>query len=187
MNEEELRQAEVDKYESCYNDKTYHMGRERMVRAKVALLGLPCRGSLLDVGCGCREMLIFAREELRFDRVLGTETVDRLLKAKDVVYATVDELPFDDNEFEVVSMFDVMEHLNEFDLLKACSELERVASKYVVVTASNLDSIEKGVQLHITKKEYDVWDTFFRTAFSGNVTWMHNLTTRINETWVIEL
>lgn len=187
MNEKELRQAEVNKYQSCYTDKTYCMGRVRMVRAKVALLGLPCRGSLLDVGCGRREMMVYAREELRFDRVLGTETVSKLIKEKDVVYATVDKLPFDNNEFEVVSMFDVIEHLNEFDLLKACSELERVASKYVVVTACNLDSIEKGVQLHITKKEYKDWDLFFRTAFSGNVMWMHNLTTRINETWIIEL
>lgn len=185
-NEEELRQLEVDKYSICYDeDPGYRMGRLRMIEAKKALAELPYRGSYLDVGCGRGEMVAYAKDGLKFEFVRGTETVDSLL-SDIIVKATVDNLPFHDGQFEVVSMFDVIEHLNEFDLEVACKELDRVSSNVIIVTASNVPSTERGMDLHITKKPYAEWDKFFNEVFSGKAVWRHDLTCRINETWIVE-
>ena len=185
--EEELRQAELAKYKICYeNDPTYKMGRERMLDAREVLSRQPYRGSYLDVGCGRGEMLDYARRDLKFRKTHGTETVEGLMIMGMLTIATVDNLPFHDSEFEVVSMFDVIEHLNEFDIERGCKELYRVAEKVLIITASNVSSIEQGMELHITRKPYDEWDTFFRSVFPGEVIWCKDLSNRINETWMIK-
>ena len=154
--QETLRKIELKKYKICYdNDPTYRMGKGRMIDAKKALSIPPFRGSYLDVGCGRGEMMDYARRDLGFRRVQGTETVEGLMIMGMVTMATVDNLPFNDNEFEVVSMFDVIEHLNWFDVEKGCRELYRVAEKALVITASNVSSIERGMELHITRKPYE--------------------------------
>jgi len=183
--EEELRKQEIDRYKKIYpKDTTYKMGKLRMIEAKKALQEQPYRGSYLDVGCGRGEMLDYAKA-LGFSVVHGTEVVPELEIMGMVTMASVDNLPFNTNWFQVVSMFDVIEHLNEFDLIPACNELQRVASDRVIITASNVPSIEDGVDLHITKKSYEEWDEFFQGIFCGDVEWRKDLSCRINETWVV--
>ena len=185
--QETLRKIELKKYKICYdNDPTYRMGKGRMIDAKKALSIPPFRGSYLDVGCGRGEMMDYARRDLGFRRVQGTETVEGLMIMGMVTMATVDNLPFNDNEFEVVSMFDVIEHLNWFDVEKGCRELYRVAEKALVITASNVSSIERGMELHITRKPYQEWDEYFRSVFPGEVIWCKDLSNKINETWIIK-
>ena len=51
------RAVEYEKYARCYTEKNYRMGAARMVDAVRDLESLPCRGSYIDVSCGCGEML----------------------------------------------------------------------------------------------------------------------------------
>lgn len=151
------------------------------------LRALPCRGSYLDVSCGRREMLEQARL-LGFDLVRGTEIVPELIDGKTVVYGEVHGLPFADCSFDVVTMFDVIEHLIPGDDRAACIEMARIARKHVILTANNKPSFNKaGDDLHINKRPYEEWDRLFRDWFPGSVRWIQGERHYVSEAWRIDL
>jgi ubiquinone/menaquinone biosynthesis C-methylase UbiE len=177
--------AEVDKYEAAYRSQGYRMGEARMQAALAALSGLPCRGALLDVGCGRGEMLAQAAN-LGFDPVCGAEVVSYLVGGA-VVQAPAWDLPFADKSFDVVTMFDVIEHLHEPDGLAALRELRRVASRFVVITAANFSHVVGEVELHITRKPYADWDALIRRHVGPAATWLPRRFDACSETWVVEV
>jgi ubiquinone/menaquinone biosynthesis C-methylase UbiE len=185
---DEARAAEHAKYHRAYalNPK-YRMKAERMADAVNDLRALPCRGSYLDVSCGRGEMLARAKE-LGFGQVAGTEIVPALIDGETVVRAEVHDLPFADRSFEVVTMFDVIEHLIPGDDRAACEEMARVASKHVILTANNKPSFNKaGDDLHINKRPYEEWDRLFRSWFPGTVTWIRGKRAYVSEAWRVDL
>jgi ubiquinone/menaquinone biosynthesis C-methylase UbiE len=182
------RKFEHLKYERAYTNKRYRMKNERRMDAVNDIKRLPVRGSYLDVGCGQGDMLDWA-ERLDFRPVHGTEIVASLIDRKRVSYAEVHALPFIDSAFNVVTMFDVIEHLIPGDDERACLELQRVAKHHVVLTANNGPSFNKfGDDLHINKRPYDEWDSLFRKWFNqGKVTWIKGDRNYISEAWRIDL
>lgn len=162
------RLAEFIKYERAYGDPNYHMGPARMSDAVNDLRSIPCRGAYLDVSCGRGEMLRHA-EALGFSPVQGTEIVGDLIDGDRVVRAEAHALPFPDRSFDVVTMFDVMEHLVIGDDEAACRELARVAGKHILLTVNNRPSIHGGIDLHINKRPYPEWDRLFHQWFPGRV------------------
>jgi ubiquinone/menaquinone biosynthesis C-methylase UbiE len=184
MNEE--RTNEHRKYEAAYKLPNYRMSGLRMNDAHADLVALPSRGTYLDVGCGRGEMLDFAAAN-GFSSVKGVEIVPALIDGHRVVKGEVHDLPFPDRSFTVVTMFDVIEHLIPGDDELACRELERVASKHILLTANNLPSMKAiGEELHINKRPYDEWDALFCQWFSGEVTWLKT-STYVSECWRIDL
>jgi ubiquinone/menaquinone biosynthesis C-methylase UbiE len=162
------RAAEHAKYERAYGmNARYRMKADR--RALSAReIGRLDRGSYLDVACGQGDMLADA-ERMGFGPVQGTEIVPALIGGK-VVRAEVHALPFADKSFDVVSMFDAIEHLLPGDDYAACRELARVARRHVLITANNHPSFNKaGDDLHINKRPYHEWDRLFRCWFRGKV------------------
>lgn len=180
------RDAERARYTTAYARENYRMGQRRMADAVRDLAALPCRGSYLDVSCGRGEMLVHA-EHMGFAPVQGTEVVHTLLNER-VIYAEVHALPFGDDAFDVVTMFDVIEHLIPGDDERACRELACVARRHILVSANNRPSLEPdGSDLHINKRPYEEWDTLFRAWFGpATVTWLkgHRY---VSETWQIDL
>lgn len=193
MNSKE-QAAEIAKYTACYKDPNYRMGPRRKDQAKLQLGALAqatgALGSYLDVGCGRGEMLDYARE-IGFARVEGTEVVPELIKRQGVSYAEGWALPFPDRSFEVVSLFDVIEHVLPGDDERICRELARVASRAILITASNRPSVHEGVELHINRRPYDQWDRLFRAWFGGTsggeVDWLDNAATPLCEMWRVLL
>ena len=170
MNIDKARAAEHEKYTRCYTQGNYRMGFVRMKPAVDALKKLPCRGKYLDVGCGRGEMLNFALY-LGFSNVHGTEIVPELTDGDRVVRAEVHSLPFDRGSFDVVTMFDVIEHLLPGDDELACRQLAKVARRHILITANNKASRNRaGDVLHINRREYAEWDSLFRQWFAGKVT-----------------
>src|SRR5690606_6132026 len=114
--------AEHAKYQRAYAlNPNYRMKRERMADAIKDLESLPCRGWYLDVSCGRGDMLL-AAAMMGFSRVIGTEIVPELLDGDRLSRAEVHDLPFGDDAFDVVTMFDVIEHLIPGDDEAACRE-----------------------------------------------------------------
>lgn len=182
----EARRAEHEKYERAYQTE-YGMSGARMKDARNDLHALPCRGSYLDVGCGRGEMLHHARD-FGFAPVHGVEVVRNLVDGNLVVYGEAHALPFDDNSFDVVTLFDVIEHLLPGDDEEACREMARVARKHIVLTANNRDShLHDGTDLHINKRAYDEWDRLFRDWFPGEVTWIKGNRHYVSEAWRVDL
>lgn len=176
------RQFEVNKYPRAYKHPNYRMGDARRRHAQAIVTGFDVRGSYLDVGCGRGEMLKHARA-LGFERVQGTEVVPSLYEAPDVIMAMAHDLPFDDGEFEVVTCLDVLEHLLPEDTEIVLAELDRVASKHVVVTANNKSSRSLGMELHVNRRPYDEWDQIITDTLAGSVEWVAR-GVNISETWV---
>lgn len=187
MNIAEARAAEHEKYFRCYKKAHYRMGARRMNDAVRDLKDMPCRGSYLDVSCGRGEMLVHAIT-MGFDSVRGTEIVPRLIDGERIIRAEVHALPFESDAFDIVSMFDVIEHLVPGDDELACLELARVASKHVLLTANNRKSQNHvGDDLHINKRSYEKWDSLFRKWFCpAKVMWIHNRD-YVSEGWRIDL
>lgn len=183
-----LRSAERDKYRRAYDmQPNYKMKIERKVDAVFDLSALPSRGAYLDVACGRGEMLAEAAA-LGFDPVRGTEIVPALIDGERIVHAMVHALPFADNSFDVVTMFDVIEHLIPGDDERACRELARVARRHVILTANNKRSRNAaGDELHINRRRYRVWDRLFRRWFPGRVTWIRGQRNYISEAWSVDL
>lgn len=182
------REAEFVKYQRAYEmQPNYRMSGERRRDAVSDLKSLPCRGSYLDVSCGRADMLAVA-EGFGFWPVHGTEIVPQLIDGTRVVRAEAHDIPFGDNSFDVVSMFDVIEHLLPGDDEAACRELRRVAKRHVLVTANNRPSFNKaGDDLHINKRPYDVWDGLFREWFDGCTVTRLKDRKYVSESWQIDL
>lgn len=178
------QQAEVDKYDAAYQSLSYRMGNARKLSAIDQLMSYGHCKSFLDVGCGRGELLSAARK-LGIDRVSGIEVVKSLTGA-DVALAPAWKLPCKNSSFEVVGMFDVVEHLLPEDTERTLIELERVARKRIIITAANCESIVEGNDLHINKRSFDEWHWLFNDIFTGQVRWQPNKFKTVSETWVVD-
>lgn len=175
--------AEVAKYDLAYRSPRYCMGTARHAAAVSALATLG-GGSMLDVGCGRGEMLAAARS-IGFAPVHGVEAVADLC-GDNVTQAPAWALPFADDAFDVVTCFDVLEHLLADDGIAALREFRRVARRHVVLTAANFPSVYNGHDLHITKRPYAEWDQLIRLHV-GDAAWLPRVHGTPSETWVVTL
>jgi SAM-dependent methyltransferase len=186
---DQARAAEHAKYVDVYaNQPKYRMKAERRADAVNDLTRLRTRGAYLDVSCGRGDMLREAIA-LGFDPVHGTEIVPQLIDGKRVVRAEVHALPFSDKSFDVVTLFDVIEHLIPGDDEVACREMARVARRHIILTANNRPSFsQSGADLHINKRPYEEWDQLLTKWFApARVTWIKGHRHYISEAWRIDL
>lgn len=118
-------------------------GGSALNKAKGVVATYPAiwQGSLLDVGCRSREM-----EKALTGRQINYSGLD-LGSPADVV-ANLDEgIPLEDQDVDIVTALDVIEHTNDFHFTFA--EICRVAHKHVVVSLPN--TYEIGVRLRILR------------------------------------
>lgn len=125
------------------------------------------RGSYLDVSTGRGELMRVA-QTFGFRPVYGTEAVPELCNEY-VLNATIDELPFPDRSFDVVSCIDVIEHILEPDIVPGLKELERVTKGTLLIAAADFPAYRNGINLHPSARPYREWDALFREVFTGTV------------------
>ncbi len=164
----EQREAEREKYVLCYGQDqyAYAMGGARMADALEDLEWSFAEGALtyLDIGCGRGEMLAHA-ERIGFAAAYGTEVVGELLVPDRVFESYAHELgQFAELQFELVSCFDVIEHLLPGDDVTLIQHMGRMASRHLALTANNHRSVDPltNNDLHINKRPYDEWDRIIR-------------------------
>jgi SAM-dependent methyltransferase len=121
----------------------WYRGRLRIVRREVEQLGLPRGARILDAGCGSGRVL---DELARFGDVVGVDLSPSAVAAAwarghSVAKARVEELPFDDATFDLVTCLDVIEHTP--DDVRALRELVRVTRPggHLLVTAPAYQSL----------------------------------------------
>ncbi len=88
--------------------------------------------NLLDVGCGRGFLLNYIGENTNL-QTTGCDLYDNVATLKKAAYkkGTIYKLPFEDNEFDVVTCSHTIEHLRE--LPDAINELKRVARKQLII------------------------------------------------------
>lgn len=105
----------------------------------------PVPRSYLEVGCGTGLRLIHAIEAFKESEVVGLgpyqEELDQA-KAKGVspeklIVGKAQALQFEDNHFDVVSMYGVLHHIPQSEQLTAVKEAIRVASECVFISDRN--------------------------------------------------
>lgn len=86
--------------------------------------------SLLDVGCGSGYFLKQANKR-GYDSCGCDVIPDLKIEGSKYVQANVEQLPFEDNAFDIVTCSHTLEHVIDFN--NAISELKRVARKQLIV------------------------------------------------------
>lgn len=110
--------------------------------------------SLLDVGCGYNEFVTSLRAHKPEIRSVG---VDFACPGADL-NAAAKALPFGDKEFDVLTAFDVLEHVPPDEVDATLAEMARVSRRFIVAI-SYVASVNKwkGETLHPTVKPEDWW------------------------------
>jgi SAM-dependent methyltransferase len=106
----------------------WYRGRRRVIRAELDRLGLPARSRILDAGCGSGRTMA---ELVRYGEVSGIELnpdaagLARGRGLGEVHVGRLEQLPWEDGVFDLITCLDVIEHVP--DDVAALAELRRVA------------------------------------------------------------
>lgn len=97
--------------------------------------------SILDVGCG--DGRITNRLISQYGRVVGLESSREALRyvKTEKILGSIDFLPFPDRSFDLVLCCEILEHLLFKVYPKALEEIERVSTKYIIVTVPNNENL----------------------------------------------
>lgn len=96
--------------------------------------------SVLEAGCGEAELANIVAQKLKnLDKLKGVDIDSRVLQiaqkrfpALDLAQASIYDLPFEDDSFELVISCEVLEHLENPE--RGLEEITRVSSKYVLLS-----------------------------------------------------
>lgn len=166
------REKELAKYAEAYLQPDYGMTKERY-DGIVRLVSEVSGESYLDVSTGRGETLDIARKH-GFGVVSGTETVDALLN-EHVGFGVLPNLSIPDKAYDVVSLFEVIEHLVPDDVEASLYELTRIARRHIFISASVSECWLGGVNLHPSARPLDQWQELFTKVWGNKVRRMHNL------------
>lgn len=101
-------------------------------------------GSILDVGCGGGIFVNYLLRNYEFRRICGVDRAKSALKYVETEkqVADIERLPFDNEEFDMVTCLEVIEHLPIDTYEKALKELCRVSHKYILISVPNDQDLE---------------------------------------------
>jgi 2-polyprenyl-3-methyl-5-hydroxy-6-metoxy-1,4-benzoquinol methylase len=155
------RDAEIRKYRDAYERPNYRMGNERRENSTTAVHNFGFgRGykTFLDIGAGRGEILDFVQSAGTFETVKGTEVVvDLILSDQRLTYATAHDLNFADRSWDVVTCFDVLEHLLPADVKPAIDHIFRIARAVVIISAAEDSQFQAGVEHHPSRRPLTKW------------------------------
>jgi SAM-dependent methyltransferase len=115
----------------------WYRGRRRVIHAELERLSLPAGAKILDAGCGSGRTL---QELERYGEVRGIELneeaaeIARDRRHGEVLVGRLEELPYGEGTFDLVTCLDVVEHTPDDRV--ALAELRRVTARggWLVVT-----------------------------------------------------
>lgn len=152
---------EILKYMGAYQRPRYRMGNERRENSTKAVhewaFGRGYR-TFLDVGAGRGEILDFVETTNSFQRIEGTEVVPELIQSdRRLRYAEAHALDMPDRSVDVVTCFDVLEHLLPDDVNPAVDHLFRIARAVVIISAAEDSQFQEGVEHHPSRRPLKDW------------------------------
>jgi 2-polyprenyl-3-methyl-5-hydroxy-6-metoxy-1,4-benzoquinol methylase len=107
--DERLMQAMLDVDEQHW----WYRGRRRIIHAELDRLALPAGAQVLDAGCGSGrtlEELVRSGEVRGIELDEGAAEVARDRGYGEVLIGRLEELPYDDESFDLITCLDVIEH-----------------------------------------------------------------------------
>lgn len=161
------QQLEIEKYTRAYDElDSYGMGLARKMAATRHLMSLPVRGSLIDIGSGRGEMLRIARW-LKFHPVRGIDPATYSF-VQDTEFGLATSIPVAPKSYDVLTSFDMMEHLFKEDHILALKEMERVAKRFIIIAAADFPHVAPdGTVWHISYMPDAEWEKLFKSVFEN--------------------
>jgi SAM-dependent methyltransferase len=98
------------------------------------LINNPLNKSIIDLGCGNGYFGVYL--EPRFKNLLSVDSSKSMLLLNPCVnklHAEVQDLPIEDNAFDIATCSHLLHHLDESDQVKAIKEMKRISKKNIVV------------------------------------------------------
>jgi 2-polyprenyl-3-methyl-5-hydroxy-6-metoxy-1,4-benzoquinol methylase len=198
---EEIRQKEKDKYDKSYFENEYWRedipgyesstgysyndpDHSRRFTLMADILEELAFNSILDVGCG-KGILVKKLTKRGYD-VKGTEVSEYVIRNylselhsdRIINQASLRNLPFDNNSFDIVFCSDVLEHVPFFDVKQSISELVRVVNGIIVATIN----IDNPYKYHPTILSRDTWNYLFLQEGADILEDVrHNIQTKMDE------
>lgn len=120
--------CERDKYLWIYGEDSMSWYGKRNHGSDARQLILDMKpDSILDVGCGRGQFVEWAKSK-------GIKSVGMDFASGYGIQADLLDMPFSDESFEMITAFDILEHLLPEDLEQGLSEMFRVARKWWVLS-----------------------------------------------------
>jgi SAM-dependent methyltransferase len=161
-----LARVEVEHWwsQGMWQLASYWLGAELRGRRRLAAL---------DVGCGTGMTMVRLQQRPEIDRIVGLDpSPDALVHASrrhgfPLVRGSALELPFDDAQFDVVTAFDVLQHVPPGTVVRAIGELHRVLRPGgIVLIRSNARGRRPATGLHgMSYRLADLVERFATTGF----------------------
>ena len=120
--------------------------------------------SMIDIGAGYNEFIDEIRAATCYNKskFIG---VDIACPGADVI-APAHNLPFEDQEFDMIVSFDCMEHIPEEEVPLAIKEFHRVGKRiYLKIAMADSPTLIDGEGLHVCVKPVDWWLEQIREYF----------------------
>jgi len=164
-----------------YGGMRYDGRWRKVARAMIDHYGLKAGDKILDVGCGKAFLLYDFTQELPGCKVRGLDISKYAIEnAKPEMtdflqIGHAKELPFEDNEFDLVVSINTLHNLPNYDLHKALGEIERVGNqnKFICVESYRNESEKVNLlywqltcEAFCTPEEWHWW--FEQTGYSGD-------------------
>ena len=129
--------------------------------------------SSVDVGTGKGRLVqaLLKRKVDAFGTDISQFQIDNLpdnLKTR-ILLAEIDALPFEDNKFDVVSAYHVLEHIEECKLTKSLQEMARVSRRYIIFEIPTIRNFNATTDpAHISVFNANKWLSIMRIALGVN-------------------
>lgn len=146
--------TELDKYKTIYNNPERYgsYGSTNHGKRAVSIIEKIGAKSVVDIGCGHNQ---FAESI----NAIGIHAigVDFACESADVI-SKASELPFGDNEFDVLTSFDMLEHLLPEEVHESLVEMARVSKRFClsICTKKSVITVD-GENLHPTVRSTEWW------------------------------
>ena len=129
-----------DRYKEKYqNTNPNFLRSDDYARWSYVASRLKTRKSLLDVGIGIGQFINTLAATKRFSKLYGVDigphsSFLRFYDNYTIDYVSISELPYSDNEFDIVTCMETLEHLDDGTFEKGLANLRRVCREQLIIT-----------------------------------------------------
>ena len=115
-----------------------NQAKERLAAIKSFIPGNVA--SILDAGCGNGIISNSLLDEYNITGIDSSAEALKYVKCRNL-QASVTQIPFPDNSFDLVMCNEVLEHLDNHSLMQVINELKRVANKYILISVPHREQL----------------------------------------------
>ena len=176
--QEQIKYSHVYGQAPTYGHTNHAQGSYWLLEQTI-IPGLPDDPQVLDVGCGHGEFLAWIRARLPGPlplMVYGTDLVAKEIhgapKDKNGVFFLAGpawDLGFLDSTVDLLTAFDLLEHIPPAMLPATLQEFDRVCRGEMIFSIGHRSSQKCGIELHQTIQKMPWWRDYLEAAYPGRV------------------